>query len=98
MTDAAPDKKERTHGIAVYVVGGLALIVIYVGAYFCLGEYEALTLYDGSGPIVLHERRFQSHIVRKAVKPLGWLESRIRNEPVTLFSGKNGTYQFDDFQ
>jgi len=65
----------------------LALIVAsapvqYIVGYFALSEYG-----EGYDWELMHVRSFKSRTIAVLYEPLGWVESEIRDAPVSILSG-----------
>lgn len=81
-----PQQKRRGWAIPALPLGLLA--ALYLAGYFTLGEHEArLDSFGNSWPDVefsYHSRTFPMAMIQTAYYPMGWLESKIRGECVTL--------------
>jgi hypothetical protein len=60
---------------------------LYIAGYFLLSDYEFEPGTISAGPLTatgVHQRTFDSQWFSAAYEPLGWVEGKLRGEPVWL--------------
>jgi hypothetical protein len=77
MTESPASRRVPNWLPATAVV--LVLLGAYVGGYFWLGEYGMVDLDE-----VCHIRDFPNTTFATAYRPMGWVECRIRRQPVVF--------------
>jgi len=80
MTDSPNSRRSPGCLVATSIV--LILLAVYVGGYFWLGEYDV----QRSGSVTYHNRSFSNSDFVTTYLPLGWIECRVRNEPIWLLA------------
>jgi hypothetical protein len=67
--------KRRSVRIAIFA----AMLAAYVSGYFAISRYARIT-----SPFLLHYREFPNKGIRTMYVPLGWLECKIRRQPLCV--------------
>lgn len=79
MTD---ERKRRTSGWFIGATTVLVLLAGYLGGYFALGHYGC----EPTSDFDIHVRSFSHASLITFYYPMGWIESRIRGEPVMFLT------------
>ncbi len=75
------EKSNRKIDWSILVIALLLLGSIYIGGYFSLGKSQVVSLVSRRGltDIMVFDRKFRHHSLVTVFRPMGWVESKLRN-------------------